>query len=728
MHDFGKVFTAAVVIIIWPWLFGQAIDLANTVTLAMLEAANANGNLWKTLAAYFVTAWAGGFLDLLTTAFLIATVVLLVGLIVMKIILMVALAFLLVVGPIAIAFYPFEFLSRILMLFGTVFLALAMVPLGWAVLFALFTAFGASVFGFSNFIHAGLIGGAMKDVFDLICSLICFYLALEVAVPDHRPAHQHHRRQHRRRRGGALLPRAWRRERGRSRRWPLRGRGGRRTPRAALAGSPARCRHRRLCPGPRRAAGGAMAGLTGTTPAQFAGYGLGRQGLNGMRAASSALRRNGGAGASRPRAASRRQRPGVDSPSPVGTAVADGPAAGFDAVRASGKNFSAGADALGTSGAALAGVGAGQEPRGGAGGAPPAAASMQTLARDAALSAALTSSPGAPVPPEPRPGTTGAWRWCLRRQRRAGRVSPGPRWPGRVLIHAQRLPAACLGPPCWPGCLARIPVTPLPALPAAGDSDPRQVLQASASPQLPPPRSARARSRTLRPLPRPVGTAELAERLYALGLAGDGGVARRRAPGRDRRLVLRPAQQRRPHSAASASASASGAVAAPRPCSSLPAPSSATAATPPRLWGRRPARVPPAHHRATGARNHRSTRQRPSRRPRTASSRAASRGARDFSVFLSQTPVCLVLEVTHLASEPTRPHLQPTHFHDPSHLQTTRRTVASAWPSVFPPVARDRRHRRPLLRAQGADGDDHPAVSVHRHRRDGRPVRRDGAV
>ena len=176
-HDFGKVFMAACAILAWPWLFGQAIDIANIVTLALLHAANANGNLWKTLGAYFATAWAGGFLDLLTTGFLIATALLLVGLIVMKIVLMIVLAFLLVIGPIAIAFYPFEFLSRVLMLFGSVFLAVAMVPLGWAVLFALFTAFGASVVGFGNFVHAGLIGGAMKDTFNLICSLICFYLA-----------------------------------------------------------------------------------------------------------------------------------------------------------------------------------------------------------------------------------------------------------------------------------------------------------------------------------------------------------------------------------------------------------------------------------------------------------------------------------------------------------------------------------------------------------------------
>jgi hypothetical protein len=177
MHDFGKIFMAGAAIIAWPWLFGQAIDLVNVITLAMLNAANADGNLFKTLGAFFTVAWAGGFLDLLTTLFLIATALLLVGLIVMKIVLMVILAALLVAGPIALALYPFEMLSRILMLFGTVFVSVSIVPFGWAVLFALFAAFGASVTDVNSFLQVGILGGAASKTFDLICCLICFYLA-----------------------------------------------------------------------------------------------------------------------------------------------------------------------------------------------------------------------------------------------------------------------------------------------------------------------------------------------------------------------------------------------------------------------------------------------------------------------------------------------------------------------------------------------------------------------
>jgi hypothetical protein len=482
MHDFGKVFTAAVVIIIWPWLFGQAIDLANTVTLAMLQAANANGNLWKTLAAYFALAWGAGALDLLTAAFLIATVVLLVGLIVMKIILMVALAFLLVVGPIAVAFYPFEFLSRILMLFGTVFLALAMVPLGWAVLFALFTAFGASVFGFSNFIHAGLLGGSMKDIFDLICSLVCFYLAWKwpfliigrltsiiggnVAAAGEALSSLG--------RGGASAGAA--------------AAGGGSAGGAAAAGAEGGGRLAGalqgiggFAQGLGGAAGGAVAGLTGTTPAQFAGYGLGAKGMNGMRAASSALRRNGGAGGGASSPGAQAGDPGSGQPvSPVGTAVANGPDAGFDAVRASGKNFSAGADALATGSAALSGVGVGSGAAGAVGGgAPTAVASKQSLARDAALSAALTSSRGGPVLPGHASGaTTGSG---------GGGTGDSGAGDGSAQIRAglagtSSAPTGSSQPASpAPAASPASPASPQTGAVAAGDSDPRQVLQASAA-------------------------------------------------------------------------------------------------------------------------------------------------------------------------------------------------------------------------------------------------------
>jgi hypothetical protein len=502
MHDFGKVFMAACAIIAWPWLFGQAIDIANTITLAMLQAANANGNLWKTLAVYFVTAWSGGFLDLLTTAFLIATVILLVGLIVMKIVLMVALAFLLVVGPIAIAFYPFEFLSRVLMLFGSVFLALAMVPLGWAVLFALFTAFGASVFGFSNFIHAGLIGGAMTDTFDLICSLICFYLAwkwpflilgrLSSLIGGNVAAA-----------GEALSSFG----RGGAGAGAGVGAGGGSAASGALAGAEGGGRLAGalqglggFAQGLGAAGGGALSGLGGSSAAMYAGYGLGAKGLNGVGAASSALRRNGDAGG----VGSTGGQPGDGASgqlaSPVGTAVADEPDAGFDAVRASGKNFSAGADALGTSGAALAGVAAGSRAAGAAGGGEhaPAAASTQTLARDAALTAALTSSAGG--------SATLSRAAAATRRNGAGASGPGGAGDASAQVRAglngtppapngspQPVSPASPASPASAGSAAS-PATSRTGAVADGDSDARQVLQASPATASAPAAAASVRS------------------------------------------------------------------------------------------------------------------------------------------------------------------------------------------------------------------------------------------
>lgn len=403
MHDFGKVFTAAAAIIAWPWLFGQAIDLANTITLAMLQAANADGNLWKTLAVYFTTAWAGGFLDLITTGFLIATILLLVGLIVMKIVLMVALAFMLVAGPIAIAFFPFEFLSRILMLFASVFLALAMIPFGWAVLFALFSAFGASVAGFGNFIHAGLLGGAMKDLFDLICSLICFYLAWKwpflilgrlsslvggniAAAGEAFSAFGHGGRSA----AGAGAAAAGAGAGGADGGAAADGEGGMLAGRLAGLGS--------FAQSVGAAGGGVFSGL-GSTPATYAGYGLGAKGFTALRGASSALRRNRPAGDA---AAPKGAQPGAlggdgsQSANPVAAAVAGGAGAGFDAARARGRNFTAGpetATGLGAAGTATSVPGGSASAGAGAStNSAPSIPSSAALARDAAMTAALNAS------------------------------------------------------------------------------------------------------------------------------------------------------------------------------------------------------------------------------------------------------------------------------------------------------------------------------------------------
>lgn len=474
-HDFGKVFMAACAILAWPWLFGQAIDIANIVTLALLHAANANDNLWKTLGAYFATAWAGGFLDLLTTGFLIATALLLVGLIVMKIVLMVVLAFLLVIGPIAIAFYPFEFLSRVLMLFGSVFLAVAMVPLGWAVLFALFTAFGASVVGFGNFVHAGLIGGAMKDTFNLICSLICFYLAWKwpfliigrvsglvgggIAEAGQAFSALGHRSQG----AGAGA-----------------GTSGRSGAAAGVGGSADAGGLSGKLQGLGSFAqglgggGGVLAGL-GSSGATYAGYGLG---VKGFQAASSAVRRYGGGAAATDAAtgavsgggaatgATADGGDGGQPANPVGAAIANGTNSGFDAVRTGGKDFSTASDIVAAGGGAQSAAPAQTRARHAAA----AAAVSQTLARH---TAALTGDTGGSSLNPPTPATsTGT-------PNGAGAAGGASNGTGAADV-ARAAHAALNGtPPAPNGTVQPASPSPRPGGSATG-IDPRQVLHASA--------------------------------------------------------------------------------------------------------------------------------------------------------------------------------------------------------------------------------------------------------
>lgn len=443
MHDFGKVFMAGCAIVAWPWLFGQAIDLANTITLAILQSANANDNLFKTLAAFFATAWAGGFIDLLTTLFLIMTALLLVGLIVMKIVLMIVLAALLVAGPIAIAFYPFEFLSRILMLFGTLFMGVAMIPFGWAILFALFAAFGATTTDFNNALHLGILGTGASKIFDLVCCLICFYLAWkwpfiilsritslvggEVAEVGAAFSAFGHGKAGAGAGGGAA--------------------GGAGIGGAAADGAGGGLTEKLRSFGSSIDGGaGAIGGRLGGAASMMTGYGVGAKlggaamsRVNGMRGggASAAAGAGGGvAGAAAGAGAGQM----AGSEQAVSAAVNGGADAGFDAVRAGGKDFASGGAQLAAQQAAaaagitstpqaagvgeLAGVGAGAAGAAAIGGDAPGAANAngssapastspdQQLASSAAAitrqSGAVGSQPGSPAAPSVNGASIGA--------------------------------------------------------------------------------------------------------------------------------------------------------------------------------------------------------------------------------------------------------------------------------------------------------------------------------
>ena len=482
MHDFGKVFMAALGILIWPWLFGQAIDLANTITLAMLHAANANDNLYKTLATYFVAAWGGGFLDLITTVFLIATALLLVGLIVMKIVMMIALAFLMIVGPIALAFYPFEFLSRILMLFATVFLSIAMIPFGWAALFALFAAFGAGITSASNFFDAGLLGGAAHSTFDLICSLICFYLAWKwpflligriTSLVGGEVAQA----------GAAFSSLGSRKLGGDGGAAPAgAGRGG--GPGGDSDGGGMLAEKLRAFGASIEGGAGAIGAGLGRAPA-YAGYGAGAK-LAG--AAATRMRQSTGSLTSRLGASGSAASTGALHDNAVGTALAAGGDAGFDAVRSVGKDFASGSapalDRASTAAAALA-----------SGGTTPTAGALAGAAAGAAGAAAgAAAGPAAAGPnrashetPDERVATSIAG--VQRQSAAAGAAATPASTAGAAVAQSAGSPeirSTGNGPTAPIGVTPPAPVAPVGAAApgsagAASAPDPRQALQSAAS-------------------------------------------------------------------------------------------------------------------------------------------------------------------------------------------------------------------------------------------------------
>lgn len=173
LYEIGRVFTAAFVILAWPWLFTQAITLANDLVNTLFSAANTDGHVWKAAATYLTAAFVGGGLDILADFVALGMVGLLLGMIVMKVLILVIFAVLFIIGPIAIAFYPFQALSRVVGLFMSLMMAVSLVPIGWTVIFGCWAAFTTTVTAAATAIGMG------TRIMDALASLACFYLTFK---------------------------------------------------------------------------------------------------------------------------------------------------------------------------------------------------------------------------------------------------------------------------------------------------------------------------------------------------------------------------------------------------------------------------------------------------------------------------------------------------------------------------------------------------------------------
>ena len=174
MQSVVRVIGSALTLVLWPWLFNNITALINVMTSTIFGFADVNHGLTVLWTTMFGGAAAFGDFSGFAELLIIAAIALVVALIILKVAILVLLAFLFVIGPLAIMLSPVPELSALTKLFGAVFTAAAIIPIGWALMFAL----GGAFIGSATQMPLSFTGVA--DGFLSLCAgLLCLFATLK---------------------------------------------------------------------------------------------------------------------------------------------------------------------------------------------------------------------------------------------------------------------------------------------------------------------------------------------------------------------------------------------------------------------------------------------------------------------------------------------------------------------------------------------------------------------
>lgn len=155
-----RVVGASFCLLVWPWFFNNVTAFINILTATIFSFADVHHGLTMLWTTMFGGSAAFGDFSGFAEILIIAAIALVVSLIILKVAILVLLAFLFVIGPVAIMLSPVPELSALSKLFGMIFTAAAIIPVGWALMFALGGAFIGSAtqmpLSFSGIEHAFL--------------------------------------------------------------------------------------------------------------------------------------------------------------------------------------------------------------------------------------------------------------------------------------------------------------------------------------------------------------------------------------------------------------------------------------------------------------------------------------------------------------------------------------------------------------------------------------------
>jgi hypothetical protein len=177
LQALSSTVASAGMMVAYQWAAHQAVALVNTLTDSILSFPVVGAGLQRTVGVLFGSALLVGSGGVFLAVLVIVGVVFAAVMFALKVLLLIGVAFVYVSGLLAIAVRPLPELASLSRAWGSIVLTIALVPIGWTILFAVAAALSLDATSFGS---AGGAGGLSSHVAGAFAALLTFYLAVKL--------------------------------------------------------------------------------------------------------------------------------------------------------------------------------------------------------------------------------------------------------------------------------------------------------------------------------------------------------------------------------------------------------------------------------------------------------------------------------------------------------------------------------------------------------------------
>jgi hypothetical protein len=170
-ESIGRLLGAAIGLLLFGWGFENAVAAVNVTTSALLSFGSIDHGLQRALTLMFAGGLAFGVTGPLIALLVIAAILLAAGLFMIKVGVLAAFAILYVGGPLALSLTPVPELHGVWRVWFGVLIALALIPVGWCLMFAVSGAISADI------THIGTPAAIGTRLVGFFAGVLTFFLA-----------------------------------------------------------------------------------------------------------------------------------------------------------------------------------------------------------------------------------------------------------------------------------------------------------------------------------------------------------------------------------------------------------------------------------------------------------------------------------------------------------------------------------------------------------------------